>query len=34
VLGATLDFIKVAGVLERLRLAHDGSLPMIRPIAW
>jgi hypothetical protein len=33
VLGSTLDFVKLAGVLDWLRLVHDGLPPIIRPLA-
>ena len=34
VLGATLDFVKVAGVLDGLLLVHVGLLQTICSIAW
>ena len=33
VLGSTLDFVKLTGVLDWLRLVHDGLPPIIRPLA-
>ena len=34
VVGTTLDFVEVTGVLHWLRLVHAGLLRVIRPIAW
>ena len=34
VVGATLDFVEVAGVLHWLRLVHDGLHRVNRPIVW